>query len=147
MKFVIVTIRREMNPSLPRMRYPRVYDAMEVEVNKTGPLMYSEGLARGQNSEEMMMRLSDTLADRYAVDDDIRILTETEADAWLSVNPKVLRMPEERVTDVNRMIAIQAKVAAGIDLSPEDRDALDPNKPVRGINRKAKTAASLFDGT
>ena len=66
------------------------------------------------------MFVSDRLANAYKVDADMRTLTQAEADTWLTGARNLARVPEEQVTDPGRLVAIQAKVAAGIALSPGD---------------------------
>ena len=44
-------------------------------------------------------------------------------------------MPEETVTNPNRIAAIQAKLDASIALSQDDLDALDPDSRVPGIEK------------
>jgi hypothetical protein len=142
MKYLIATIRRGRKP---QMRYPSVWNAEEIQSELIGPIIYDGGIGAGRDTEECLVSVhSDDLADRYASDADIRIASESVANAWLSRNPRVIAMPEERVTDVNRMIAIQAKKAAGQSLSQEDKDAVNPDKPVRGINRREKNVRGLF---
>ena len=144
MKYVVVTIRRDSDLTRPRMRYPPAYDAKDVDASKRGPLVLDQGLANGDATEEMLMWVNDRLANAYVSDPDMREITEAEADTWLGGVARVQERPEEVVTDVDRMVAIQAKVAAGVSLSTEDMNALDPDHAVRGINRKLKTAAAIF---
>lgn len=144
MKYVIVKINKQNVPG-QRMKYPAKYNAYEVDANKRGPIMYEGGLGRGNASEECMIYLEDTVADKYATDPDMRIVPEAAADAWILANKQEQDKPNEQVTDVNRLIAIQVKIAAGKALSTEDNDALDPDKPdVKGISRKKTKAADIF---
>lgn len=128
------------------MLYPSIYNNREVDRNKVGPLVYEGGitLGLGDATEEMLMKLNDETADKYAADSNMKIITKAEADTWLAAARSLVNVPEERVTDVDRMVAISAKVAAGVTLTREDEDALDPDKPVRGITRQRKTADGIF---
>jgi len=146
MKYIIVTILRKNIPG-KRMGYPRVYNAQEIEFNKKGPIVYEGALSRGGTAEECLIYVEDSVADAYSADPEnrVRTVTEAEADVWLSNNVQLKSRPEERVTDVNRIQAIQAKVAAGIILSTEDYNALDPDHVMLGINRVPKTAVGIFN--
>lgn len=143
MKYVIVKINKQNVPG-QRMKYPVKYNAYEVDANKIGPIVYEGGIGRGQPFEECMIYLADATADKYAVDPDMRIVAEVEANEWLAANKQEQAKPDETVTDVNRLIAIQVKIAAGKVLSQEDNDALDPDKPTKGISRKKKLAVEVF---
>lgn len=143
MKYVIVKINKQNVPG-QRMKYPVKYNAYEVDANKIGPIVYEGGLGRGQPFEECMICLTDGTADKYAIDPDMRIVSETVANQWLATNKQEKDKPDETVTDVNRLIAIQVKIAAGISLSQEDNDALDPDKATKGISRKKKLVTEIF---
>jgi len=145
MKYIIVTIKR-MNVPGKRMGYPAIYNAQEIEFNKKGPIVYEGALSRGLNTEECLISVQDSVADAYAAHPQglVRIVTEAEADTWLGNNVQLKSRPEERVTDVDRLQAIQTKIAAGFSLSTEDNQALDPDHVMRGINRIPKTAVGIF---
>ncbi len=144
MQFVIVTIRRNMTGVGNTMLYPAEFNAQAVQNASGGPQIRDGGIGNGQATEEMLMRIDDALATTYDASTDMRIVTQAEADTWLGNNPRVQEMPEERVTDVDRIALIQAKQSAGISLSPEDLDALDPDKPIRGVNRITRETRGLF---
>lgn len=143
MKYVLITTRLGAVGE-NQIQYPAVYDAVEVDRNKLGPLIYKGRHDEGDETGEVLTALKDEVADRYAQDPDVRIITKAAATTWLKNNPNMANDPEEQVTDSERLVAIQTKIAAGITLSTEDRDALDPDKPVRGINRRLKNADSYF---
>ncbi len=143
MKYVLITTRLGA-PNEDQIQYPAVWNVPEVERSKLGPLVYKGRHDKGDETGEVLTVMKDAVADKYALDRDIRILTEAEATTWLETNPNLAAVPEERITDERRLQAIQTKIAAGVALSTEDNDALDPDKPVRGINRKRKNAQSYF---
>lgn len=143
MKYVIVTIRRG-TPFQDAMVYPAPYNPTDVDRNKRGPIVYEGALALGEDTEECMIYLKDALADQYALDPDMWIVTETQADAWLAANRKLAKMPTERITDADRVAAINLKVDVGVELSEEDLLALDPDESMQGINRFEKTAKAIF---
>lgn len=145
-KLMLVRIVRNLTPGQPRMRYPRVYDADEVERNRLGPIIYDGGLARGEDEEWALLCVRDELAEKYAKADpvNIRIISEEEAEAWLANNPQLQSMPNETVTDPNKLLAILAKKAAGVSLSEEDLKALDPNDPTPGIRKVPKRLHEIY---
>jgi hypothetical protein len=145
MQYVLVTIRRNPDPQAKnRMLYPASYDANEVEAGKVGPLIYEGRLARGELTSKVLLRASDALAAKLNVDDDVEIVTAAVADAWLAQNVELNAKPDEVVTDPDRLLAIIAKNAAGVALSAEDLEALDPDKAVKGVERAKKTVATIF---
>lgn len=150
--YLIVDIHRQNDRNHP-MGYPALYDAQEVEAHRVGPIVYEGAMSRGEDVEECLLCVSRQLAESYATDPEgrMRVITESEADVWLQANRQLAeRMPEERVDDEGRMLAIIAKclaaqAAPGV-LSQEDLDALDPDRPVRGIRRQRRTARGVFHG-
>ena len=151
MKYLIVTVRRETNPNLPTMKYPLDYKPLEVDANKQGPLIYDQGLALGGDIEEMLVRLKDTIADQYALDADMRIVTEAEANIWLAGVARVQARAEEQVTDSDRLQLIMVKTLLALvgnddHLTQEDRDALNPIAPMGGVRQRGKQAKDLFSG-
>ena len=146
--YLIITMRRgNKKIGEPGMVYPDIYDAQEVDSNKQGPIIYEGALSRGLATEECMIFVEQSVADAYKADDppNFRIANEAAADAWLAANKQLSERREEQVLDEGRMLAIIAKNAAGIALSQDDLDALDPDSPVRGINRLVKTAQGIFE--
>jgi len=149
MKVVKVTIRLG-DLGEPRMKYPKRYNAEEVDRGGIGPLnvnqsgAYSGGIGRGGDSEECIIVLKDALAEEYARDPDMEIITEAQADAlmeqWRIDNGET----EEVVQDAMRIQAIAAKQAAGIPLSAEDLKALDPEDDVPGINKRLKPLSKIL---
>ena len=143
---IITMVRGNKAAGENAMLYPEAYKPFEIDANKQGPIIYEGAFSRGQASEECMVFIEKAVADKYKADDPerFRVVPKAAADQWLAQNQQLQEQPEERVTDVDRMIAIQAKVAAGVVLSQEDLDALDPDNPIRGINRRPKTAVGIF---
>ncbi len=141
MQFVVVTIRTsEQKP----MIYPAVYRANAVERHRVGPIVYDGGIQRGGPTAECLMAVDNAFSDVLAADPDIRKLTRAEADTWLADNPKVAEKPVEQVNDDLRLAMIRTKIAAGIALSQEDNDALDPTSSVRGITRRTRDVDGYF---
>ena len=148
MKFIVVTIVRSTDPTAPPMQYPVVYNPTEVDRMREGPMLRDGGLGRGESTEEMLLHIDDAVADAYALNKDVRILIlESEVDAWISNTADLRGEPMERVTDVDRLIAILAKQAAGKTFTVEDLDSVDPTKSTRGINLTPRTARELYDLT
>ena len=145
-KLLLVRIVRNTIPGQPRMKYPDIYDAEEVERHRLGPIVYDGGLARGEDEEWALLCVRDELADKYVKADprNFKVLSEEEAERWLADNPQLQRQPNETVDDPNRLLAIMAKRMAGLPLSDEDKRALDPDDPTPGIRRVPKKLHELF---
>ena len=144
MKLIKVRIDLRLEPGKPKMKYPDAYNAKEVDAYKVGPIVYEGRLSRGEQVEYCLIHIADEVADKYALEDGIEIVSEAEADVWLAQNPVVQEKEEEFVDDPNRLLAIIAKSLANIDLTQEDLDALDSSKPVKGIRRNPKIAEEFF---
>ena len=141
MQFVVVTIRTsEQKP----MIYPPGYVSRRVQSHRVGAIIYDGGIKRGGPTAEALMAVDNAFADLLVTDPDMRKLTRAEADTWLADNPHIAGNPTETVTDERRLIMIQTKIAAGVALSQEDNDALDPDSSVRGITRKTKDVNGYF---
>lgn len=138
MKIVKVMIRRgDPAAGQRQMLYPTRYNAKEVDAKgRILPAGYSGHIGLGGDTEWLFIALDDETADDYALDPDMEIVAPEDADADLESWRVMRGEPAEQVTDAVRIQAIAAKQAAGIPLTDEDRDALDPDKPVRGINRR-----------
>jgi len=124
------------------MVYPSRYRAQEVDRNGLGPLnvnksnAYSGHIARGGDEAWCLIILEDELADEYAFDKDMKIITPHVADALMEEWRVAKGESEEVVQSPERMTAIAAKQAAGLSLSAEDLQALDPAHPIPGVNKR-----------
>jgi len=128
-----------------QMEYPARYNALEVDTFGVGPLnvmggaaAYSGGIGRGEDEEWCLIVLPDALATEYAEDPEMELITSTEADTLMEQWRIDNNEPEEVTTDPDRISAIRAKQAVGIALSADDLRALDPNDPMRGINKRLR---------
>lgn len=150
MKALKVRIRRgDFALGQSQMVYPARYNAQEIMLNGLGPLSvnqtgaYSGHIGRGGSEEWCIILLDDVMADEYAQDSDMEIITAGRADAlmeqWRIDNGE----SEEVIRDRDRIMAIRAKQVAGIALSVEDLRALDPNDRVLGINRRLRKVADI----
>jgi len=149
MKFVLVTVTLEPNsddPSVRMYRYPASYDWREIEHSKRGPHVYEGTMTvlKLAEREDLLLCLRDDVAEKLAKDESglCRVVTPEEADAWLA---RVLAStPDEVVTDPARVSLIQTKLAAGVGLTQDDVDVLDPNNPKTIIARVQKTVEGIF---
>ena len=109
MKVVKVRIRRGGNNE-NMMVYPARYRAQEVDRCGLGPaiLAYEGAIGRGQGQEYCLICIVDGVADVYAKDPNMEIISAEETDRLMMQWNKDSGMPEEYVGDPNR---IQAKVA------------------------------------
>ncbi len=114
MKIVKVRIRRG-EEGQEMMVYPARYRAQEVDRNGLGPLgvnqsnAYSGHIARGGNAAWCLIILDDDLADEYAADADMTIISPGVADALMEEWRVAKGETEEVVQDVSRITAIAAK--------------------------------------
>ena len=141
MKIVRVRIRRG-DPALgeAQMVYPAGFNADEAQRRGIGHIAYSGHMGEGGDEEWTLIGLDDALADTYALDPDMEIVTTVTADAELETWRIRKNEPSEQVRDATRIQAIAAKQSARITLSSEDLEALDPDNPVLGINRPRKAS-------
>jgi len=143
--FVLITIKRNRVPGQPRFQYPAVYNAAEVQEAKRGPLVYDSHLEDDdEETTGLLVYLDSAVAERYASDPGCKKLTQDEASAWLGSCRRHNAQPVEVVTNASRLQAILAKQAAGVKLSTEDKDAVNPAKSVPGIERRPVTLKEVF---
>ena len=151
MKTLKVRIRRG-GPGENQMVYPPKYNAAELSrlALGGGPVVYSGhfGVDADATEEWCICILPDALADTYAQDPDMEIVTPAKADADQEAWRINRGDPAEVVRDPNRLMAIQTKLAAkaagyAVDLTQEDLDALDPTKSTHGVNRQRKVSEMM----
>lgn len=141
MKVLKVRIRRGAVGE-SQMVYPARYRAEEVDRNGLGPLnvmqsgAYSGHISRGGSEAWCIIVLEDVLADEYATDPDMEIITATQADALMETWRVEKGETEEVVKDPDRINAIGVKQATGTALTAEDLKALDVNDPTPGVNKR-----------
>ncbi len=145
MKYILVTMSLQNIPG-HRMKYPDIYDSSEVEINKKGKIIYEGAFSRGENTEQCLLCVQDTLADKYVAGSGglIKEVTAVQADAWLATNKQELAKPAEEITDEARLTGIVAKKTAGQALSQEDLDAVDPDNLTKGINKRKTTVVQFY---
>ncbi len=134
----------------PAMRYPARYNAQEVDRNGmyataiAGTTALSGGLSRGEDVEFCVIALRDELADEYALDPDMELITPEMADQLIE-QWRVLRGDSEEVVDSpSRIQAIAVKQQAGLPLTDEDRAALDPASAVPGVRRRVRPVREVL---
>lgn len=150
-KIVKVRIRRGgLHEDL--MVYPDRYNAEEVDRYGVGPLnvqqmagAYSGHIGMGGDEEWCLIVLLTSLAQEYAESPDMEIITAPEADALMEEWRIYLGEPEEVILDPGRIAAIRAKQGADIPLTQEDLDALDPEHPARGINKRLRPIKEMVE--
>ena len=140
MKYLKIRIHRgDHRRGENQMVYPDVYDAMEVERAKFGPILYPNEIGKGASEEDCVICFhDDVVATEYLKDPGIVELSEAEVDEYMATRWERRQDSLERVTDPDRISVIQVKLAAGMELTDEDRDVLDPDKRTPGINRANK---------
>lgn len=119
------------------MAYPSAYKGKEVDGRGLGVIGYSGDISRGGTEAWCLIAVDDALAAVYAADPDMEIVTRTQAEALLEQWRIAKGEPDEQVNDPDRLTAIIAKQGAGIALSAEDLDALDPTNATAGIVKQS----------
>ena len=142
MKYVVISLQPSPNANAAELNYPDAYNAVAVQKSKLGPLVYSRAIQRGQFTGEMLCYLSDSLADGYLADARCREITEAEDDHWIEEEEQ--DFPSEFVNDLSRITLIQTKILAAIELSDEDKLALDETSSVPGVVTRSTKAADRF---
>ena len=139
MKYLLIRIKRgDIRKSEHQMVYPDIYDAMEVEQVKIGPILYSNEIGHGADKEDCIICFgNEEVANQYVTlgDGAITELTTAEVDEYMLTRWERRNDGEEQITNSNRLLAIQVKLQVGMTLSTEDQDALNPDKRVSGINK------------
>lgn len=152
MKVVKVRIRRgDQTLGEPMMVYPAGYNSHQIDSVGVGPTGvaygYSGHIGEGASEEFCFIVLPDALADQYALSDDMEIVTAAAAEAEVEATRIRLGLPAQLVRAPDRIAAIQAKLAAGIALTQEDSDALDPTKDTPGINNYRRIGTMITRST
>ena len=131
------------------MVYPNLYNAEEVDRNGIGPLgvnrsgAYSGHIGNGGSEEWCIIILDDALATTYAADPDMEIVTDIQADALMEQWRVEKNESENVITDFDLITYVQKKQDMGTALDPDDLRALDPDDPMRGINKRLRKVADV----
>jgi len=156
MKIVKVRIRRgDWRKGEDQMLYPDRYDAQEVDREGLGPTMlngtgsYSGHIGKGNAEEWCFIALPDELADEYALDKDMEIIHDLDADedmeTWRVENNEpetvitdeaVVRLANEKKSRKATRVADGKAAVSEDELTPEETKALDPDDPTPGINKR-----------
>jgi hypothetical protein len=168
MKIIKARIHRVTKPApgQGRMGYPTGYNNDDVIGQGVGPGAfqngtgaYSGGIGRGQDEEWCLFLIPDALANQYVLDADMEIVSEATADALMEQWRIDNNETETVVTDPDRVQTIYAKqeagtgmtpeekTAAGLDLTQEEQDILDPDNPLPGINKRLRLVADIVADT
>lgn len=143
MKLIKMKIKRNQTAERTRYVYPKGYDATKVRFGPVYesflPENYDEVVARGNTDEFILIGVSDADAPGFLADPDAKELTYEEAAALGGAWTKQI----EKITDPGKVIAIAAKVVKGEALTQEEKEALDPDSPVSGINKSRSFKESL----
>lgn len=146
-KVVRVRIRHgDFKKGESQLVYPDRYNPHEVDRLGSGVLDYSGHIGRGQKEEWCLIALPEDVANEYAIDPDMEIVSAVDADAMREQWRVEKGEPEEVVSDPNRMMVIIAKKLAGLDLSDEDMLALDPDSDVPGVEKRVKKLSKQLKG-
>ena len=151
-EFRVVKVRiRRGEPGENMMVYPDRYNAQEVDRRGIGPLnvmgsmAYSGHIGMGGEEEWCLITLPESLAREYAKDPDMTLIVPEVADELMEGWRVMHGRPLEVVSDPNRILAINTKLAAGLELTEEDRQALDPNDPTPGITKRLRPIRQVVE--
>lgn len=148
MKYLKIRIRKgDAKKGEHQMVYPEIYDAMEVEQVKIGPILYPNEIGKGAEEEDCVICFGDdVIADEYILQShgDIVELTEADVDLYMTTRWEGRNDPEEAVIDPDRILAILTKKMLNKTQTNEDKDAINPDKRVPGINRMNKDHNRFF---
>lgn len=138
-KIIKVKVRHESKPGgVTHYVYPPEYDANLIEV--TCYEFASMGINSGDRSDEYCIGVvSDKNAPEFLKSDDIIEMSDADA----RIDGRKWRPQNERITDPDRVIMICKKAAAGTALTNDDKDAIDPDKSVAGIEKTISYDAIL----
>ncbi len=133
------------------MVYPAAYDAQQVDregvyaVGLPAQDGLSGGIGLGDTEEWCLIALNDNVADEYALDTDMEIVTLTQANALLA-DWRADRLARgahgeraERITDQQALDLARMRKEAGLPATLADDAALDPDDPALGINNGPRT--------
>jgi hypothetical protein len=148
MKYLKIRIMRgDPKKGEDQMLYPDVYDAMEVEQVKIGPIMYPNEIGKGAEEEDCVICfVNDMIADDYISlsGSEIVELREAEVDDFMATRWERRNDAEEQITDPDKILAILTKKMLNKPQTNEDKDAIDPDKRTPGINRVNKNHNRFF---
>lgn len=148
MKYLKIKIKKgDPKKGEHQMVYPDIYDAMEVEQVKIGPILYPNEIGKGAAEEDCVICFGDdTIANDYISGSAgrIRELSASEVDSYMAARWERRKEAEEQVIDDKRILAILTKKMLGKSQSNEDLDAIDPDKRTPGINRVNKDHNIFF---
>ena len=144
MKYVLVTFRTaDSDKPGSGYRYPKRYRADSVQSSGSGKVLYDFTKGFDANGkQECLVLVDDALAERFAADPDMRIITDDQATSWVAANLSVAAIPEYSV-DEPLVAAVHARVAANIAVA-EDLEFLDPDHDSPGVRRVSRTKEALF---
>lgn len=140
MKLLKIKIKRENKNNTTKLTYPKEYRAKLVNV-----LAYETKDERLKRSDKDTIHyciciVDDKVGNHMLKSDDITEITETEfknlGDKW--------RPQKEIITNQNEVISLTAKAVRGETLTQKEKDALDPDKDEKGIN-KSQSFEEMFN--
>lgn len=154
--YLLVKIRRGTQVGEHHLSRPENWNPQQVHFACVGEPKRCGGVGRGEAVEHELWKIRRDVAEDYARKhpESYAILGEEDATGiyrWCAklygdeVDAK--GVPSGlRVTSESMLAAIDVKVRAGIPLKKEEKEALDPDKPGKGLGRPATTAQEHFGG-
>lgn len=126
MKILKVKVRKLRTPSSCRFIYPDAWKAKKIHVLAWGP-----GKGMGEQVEECLCVAEETVAEQLVSSGEAVELPKAQA----NVLGRKWKPRRARITLEEKVISLVEKLLRGEQLTTQERDILDPDKPEEGINR------------
>ena len=124
MKYLKIHIRSgDLKKGEHQMMYPDVYDAQEVEQVKIGPILYPNEIGKGAEEEDCVICFSDDIIANDYISlsgGEITELSAIDVDTYMTTRWEGRNDCNEKVIDIDRLLAIQVKKSLAIKLTAED---------------------------
>lgn len=134
-KLLKVKIKRTVGGGKTSYTYPPEYDAQKFnvltyETQLTGK--HQTVVDRGNDHEYVIGTVDEVDAPAFLQSQDIKEINRNQAEQFIGAD---LEKAEPKITDQSKVLLVLAKVARGESLTQEERDAIDPNSPVKGVSK------------
>jgi len=145
MKIVKMKIKREMGGGKTHYVYPKPY----YDRDKVRFLIYEkDALARGEDWQYILIGVKDADlagflgANGHVVSNFTFTAVEIDRDAAI-IDGEEWAPQTEKITDQSKLLKIIAKYMRKEELTEKEKDALDQDKPEKGINKSKSFTESL----
>lgn len=161
--YLLVKVLRGTQPGEPQLSWPPGWNGPRADRAMVGPWIWDDAILQGGLDEmHVLWKAQRWFAEECVAADPTRyaIFGEATATGLFRIAAKLSGMTETDADGVPTSIVVtnpalaavldaKARLAAAgrpVELSPAEMDALDPEKPARGITRFPRTAQAFFGG-